>query len=1175
MKLPMLMRLMLLAFVMLATSVTTVHAKVAPYSDWLFLLDRAKGDAKVVRELAQKKPELARIWFYGYIFDLSIAGIRDQEKARIRAHATIIAQVLAETELHDDVPLLLVESTPEVLRAYFDSMQAMLNLALNDEYPVEAVIRAAGNVGNELVPHAGFYALLHRADVANPRLGGRNDARQRLEAARGLAEMLAMIEGDLAPWRTLAAFRGETGVRPDPPTIPETRVCEGLNAIASVSPTSGRAAIIDGQRAVSTANASPLRVALLGLGPALVAEQAGEFAVARGGLAGAVNRVPQPWMRLLLLRRALHAAVRAGDGRSAVVLADALEPLLVKARPDPADDRTLIEAVTLWLKTGESRIDAGELDGAAQMLAPAARWTQWLRRPRRVGETVPNLARAQATRSRSALAAEVGITYGRLQLRLGQTTSAVESFRASREMFLVAEQPERAAVTDLALADAQLQLGDLNEALERANAALVRLDASAEDAARGLAMRSEIRLRRGELPPAFVNANAGLARLKRAGLDTPALRARLHLLAAAALHADGQFDAARARLKFSLRVLDTRDVALALAESWTAAGQVTRAMSVLRSHAQTPEGGVALGCIEARAARFDRAAARLAPMIDAVHRDLDLSVRARACLAIAWNGLGKRQQALALGALTDAEWAAADPAERWALHAAIAAANGPRAPMHRMAAIDDWRLAQADGHLRGLLDRRPQALLNVGAAARAIVDADLARAEPDWARSLPVSLWWRQAAIALSSAAPRPDIDMKSADLWALRGAHLAARTQGRLIADAALEPAARDAAITTRAAAWKAAKASLQARLAKVQRWSAYAAPMPPSAAALTPSAGRAFLFVQTGTTRSRVWFRRPGDAKPTFANVPGRGGLSSLRLGIEGHLTAGQVFASGAPDPHTQGWTQLMEIARTLAPQLVDPEVAPITVEVFADDGPLAFFPWGALVTALPVRGGDAPTFLVDRFRFVHRMSAQPARTRAQAKPGLTLLCAGGCASPMPTLVARTATRGASVTRPDGLAITTPLAHVEGIVDDKGVRIGEARHGFAAWGRLSAQPFQIAVAGEVRGGRARLVSSLVHGGAQSVVLPVGSAPTSVSEPLLTAWSAAIGRGPVSELVFTPGPSGNKLVSRLTPIASPGAPLGHAMDDAQRSMARAPAELDAVPSHHPSQWARWLVTRP
>ncbi|MGK0362149.1 MAG: hypothetical protein ACI9U2_004469, partial [Bradymonadia bacterium] len=353
------------------------------------------------------------------------------------------------------------------------------------------------------------------------------------------------------------------------------------------------------------------------------------------------------------------------------------------------------------------------------------------------------------------------------------------------------------------------------------------------------------------------------------------------------------------------------------------------------------------------------------------------------------------------------------------------------------------------------------------------------------------------------------------------------------------------------------------------------YAAPIPPSAAALTPSAGRAFLFVQTGTTRSRVWFRRPGDAKPTFANVPGRGGLSSLRLGIEGHLTAGQVFASGAPDPHTQGWTQLMEIARTLAPQLVDPEVAPITVEVFADDGPLAFFPWGALVTALPVRGGDAPTFLVDRFRFVHRMSAQPARTRAQAKPGLTLLCAGGCASPMPTLVARTATRGASVTRPDGLAITTPLAHVEGIVDDKGVRIGEARHGFAAWGRLSAQPFQIAVAGEVRGGRARLVSSLVHGGAQSVVLPVGSAPTSVSEPLLTAWSAAIGRGPVSELVFTPGPSGNKLVSRLTPIASPGAPLGHAMDDAQRSMARAPAELDAVPSHHPSQWARWLVTRP
>ena len=1171
MRLPTLMRLVMLVLVM-ATGTAT--AKVAPYSDFLFLLDRAKGDAKVVRDLAQKNPELSRIWFYGYIFDLSIAGIRDREKARIRAHATIIAQVLSEADPPDDVPMLLVEATPEALRGYFDGMQAMLNVALNDEYPVDAVIRAAGNVKNELVPHAGFYALLHRADVANPRLGGRDDARRRLEAARGLAEMLAMLEGDLAPWRTLAAFRGEDTVRADPPTIPETRVCEGLNGIVSANPQAGRAAIQDGQRAVNGANAPPLRVALLGLGPALVAERSGQFAAARGTLAGAVNRVPQPWMRLLLLRRALNAAVKAGDARSAMTLADALEPMLATARPDPADDQVLVAAVTLWRTTGEGRIDAGDLDGAAQMIAPGARWTRWLRQPKRTGETVPSLARVQAMRDRSALAAEVGVTHGRLQLRVGQTTSAVESFRASREMFLAAEMPERAAVAELALADAHLHLGDLNDGLARATAALERLNGSPEDASRGLALRSEIRLRRGELAQAFANANAGLSRLKTAGIENLALRARLHRLAAAALHADGQIDAARARLKFGQRVLETAGSAMALAESWTAAGQFKRAMDVLRPHASTPEGSVALGCIEARAGRFDQAAARLAPMIESVQRDLDLAVRARACLATAWNGLSKPREALAAGTVSDAEWAAADPAERWVLHAAIAAANGPDAPMHRMAAIDDWRLARADGHLRGLLDLRPQAIAHIGPTAQAVVDVDLAKKKPDWARSLPVSIWWRQTALALSSAAPRPDIDVKGAELRALRGEHIAARTQGRLIADPAIEPAARTAAMNARAAAWTAANASLQTRLAKARRWAAYAAPLPPNAAALVPAAGKAALVVQTGTTRSRIWLRRSGDAQPSFTNLPGREALSALRLGIEGHLTAGQIFASGAPDPHTQAWKQLMKMTRTLAPQLLSAKTTSTVIEVFADDGPLAFFPWGALVSAMPERGGDAPTFLVERFEFVHRLEARPTLNTA-AEPRLTLLCAGDCAAPMPTLIQRAATRGAKVERPTDLAVTTPLVHVEGIVDANGVAVGDRKYGFADWARLAAQPFQFAIGGEMRGGRAKLASSLAHGGAQSVVFAVGSAPTTASEPLLTAWSAAIGRLPVTELVFTPGTTGNKFVARPTPIASGGAPLGVSLRSAQRAMARTPAVLDTVPAHHPSQWARWLVVRP
>ena len=31
--------------------------------------------------------------------------------------------------------------------------------------------------------------------------------------------------------------------------------------------------------------------------------------------------------------------------------------------------------------------------------------------------------------------------------------------------------------------------------------------------------------------------------------------------------------------------------------------------------------------------------------------------------------------------------------------------------------------------------------------------------------------------------------------------------------------------------------------------------------------------------------------------------------------------------------------------------------------------------LVAGLPARGGDAPTFLIERFEFVHRLGAQPS--------------------------------------------------------------------------------------------------------------------------------------------------------------------------------------------------------
>lgn len=1165
-----------LALVMLLCA-SAASAEVAPYSDWLFRLDRAGKNTRKIKAVAAADPVFARIWFYGHIFDLGIAGIGKKERARIQRNTAIFAEVLAEADPPDWVPALLVQTPPEALSADFKIMQAVLNAALNADSPTNIAIAGIGQAPSELMPHAAFYALLHRADIANPRLGGRNDAQRRLEAARGFAEALAMLEGDLEPWRALAKFRGQAAVAPPAASISESRVVEALNAIIGGKPDLGRAAIVDGRRAVTAAGAPQLRTALLGLGPALVAEQS-NTAGAAGALAGFAAQVPSPWMTGLMHRRAVLAAVRADDARDAITRVDALAPLLATARPDPGDDRALIAAVQLWQRRGAEAVEAGRLSEAAALFEPAARWAAWLRRPERMAQTVPALALAAETRARSGLAGSVMLAHGRLQLRLGRSNAAVSAFDASREMFTVAEQFEDVARAELATAEAQLLTGDLVNSLELTSKALARVQDNPLVEARGLALRAQVRLRRGDLAKAFANANAGLEWLKRVDDPVkPAMRGTLHTLAAAALWADGQAEAAAERMAFGRKIHDTPTRAVHHAALLLALDRADAALNALAPHQNTPIGAIAAGCVDVRRGQAKAAAARLAPIVSGKLIDLDLRVRGRACLAAAWRAEGKTRLIAPLGALSPEEWAAVDPAEGWALHVALAGADDADAETHRAQAIEAWRVARGDGHLRTLIDAAPRAYANVGAMVQAMVDADLARKTPQWSVSLPISIWWPQAKQALSASAPRPGIDMPQDDLMTLRGGYLASMYQGRVLADPAIDEATRAGVLKRRAESWRAAQNAADMRLRRHARWTAYAAPLLPVVQSLKPAQGRTRLYVQTGDARSRAWLFSPDSSVPVFSNLPGRATLTTLRTGLDGHLASGAIFKADSPDPHRKAWKQLAQGAKTLAPQFMAAKTAPTTpvIEVIADDGPLRFFAWSALVKAPPKRSGMAPEFFATRWRFEHRLSVAALPQPAPVPPQIDLLCGGECGKHLTAIADSVRRRGGQANSPDGLMITTPRAHLHGQINANGVRVGSQQHAFKALARLNSKPFAIAVSGEVQGARRRLAASLVHGGATTLALPLGSAPVDAGMPLYWAWQNALGQKPVVELVVQRTDKGAALETRLSPIASPSADLGAALGDAKRWMAAQPVRFDTVPMHHPSQWARWLIVRP
>ena len=74
-----------LVFSFLVTFVGTAHAGSVPYADWAFDVRRAKDDA-AFEQLVKKRPEFAKVYFFGQVFDLVTEGIPDKRKAQLKPY---------------------------------------------------------------------------------------------------------------------------------------------------------------------------------------------------------------------------------------------------------------------------------------------------------------------------------------------------------------------------------------------------------------------------------------------------------------------------------------------------------------------------------------------------------------------------------------------------------------------------------------------------------------------------------------------------------------------------------------------------------------------------------------------------------------------------------------------------------------------------------------------------------------------------------------------------------------------------------------------------------------------------------------------------------------------------------------------------------------------------------
>lgn len=930
---------LLLASVGAPRGVDAAPAAERDYSIWEGRFERAPSEA-ARRELAASAPAMARIWFYGYVFDLATPGIPDAEKARIRAAGGVVAEVLGA--LDEIEPQLLLDRADE---------GALAPIAVRVRAAAEAVIVAGRSAaspeapiiesGDSLVAEAVTYVLVQRAYVARGALGGSTEAAQIADGARAAALTWLGLSGDARAWRTVTACSALPGL--DPP-LPRLRLRAAADALsrgdARVAWDEAEAA----RRLAIGRGEAPLSLVALGVQAVADAEaQPARARVELMSLEGALRQGGALWAAERVVTRRLGPL--ADDPPSLARTA----ARLAEAEAGQQDHQIVGALATVALRlraAGRARADAGDPEAALPLLDIAGALLERLADSAVLTATTPGALRAAVAAERARARAEVELARAALAERTGRLDEAIASARRAVEAMPPADRGEaHAMVGRLALA-----LGRFDEADAATAAAEGSATLPVEAQVDNRLVRARLRLAQRRWAAAFAHANRGLRRLRAAGLADVrrAERAALHHVAALALDGDGQREAAIERLVFAHGVQPRAEAALDLAalrlEQGDRAGAEAAFVGV-----DAPAARATRGCLLAARGEVTGASAVLAGL-DGPAGQVALMCRA----ALMW----PRDRAAARR-LVDAAGLgpASDPRLVW-VGAVI------RADFAGAAAA--WRAARGYAAVR--VDRR-RALAPIdiaGLVTGAAVDA----ASP---AGLAGSVWWRQAADAPRSTPPT----------WPEGLLALAAEVEGR--AAAAARPTAEAVALTRLADARARWVAALDALDEAAPRWAAVARPRLPEG--LAPTAGLR-LYLQTSAERSRGWVWRP-DEKPVEWALPGRAELERWVAPLHNALRTATPWPANATepaDPHADQWRALARLAADLLPPLADEPPAG-ALEIWAD-GPLAGLPLEAVVVDAPRQLGLAPRFLAQGRVVVHRLGAGPLPPSSAGLVGLVEL-------------------------------------------------------------------------------------------------------------------------------------------------------------------------------------------
>ncbi|MEE2756628.1 MAG: hypothetical protein VYA30_08195 [Myxococcota bacterium] len=559
-----------LTFLLLSFFTTVSVAAPNPYSDWSFDAKRAndKGDLDALGALVKANPHFGRIFFYGQVFDLVTDGVPKPVRDALQPRLEMVAKVLKQVDSSDDLPALFLDRfATGKLKADVEVFRRIQQSSMNLLTDNRLLALRLSTVENPQIVQAVFYSYLYRAELARPRLGGAGMVKTFLNLTRSLAEGFALIEGNLAPWRSLAAFQPKAGKNQASQFdiavkgVVEQNLINALNQSVSVDAATAFNAMLKTYSTARAARGDNLLVALILNGVAHAAARAGDAPRARSyhqQVLQGVRSIKLSALNIALLKQIIeqHLSDKTFDAMRTQTAA--LRNAGMKALNAIGVTDTLERSAVALDDHARALIDDGKLSSSILAIDEATALFALLAKPEvaEIGQLqsdVPHLRYTRLSRQAKLLRLR-----GWTELRRGNFESAKSGFRASMDIFQAdLNELVEASRSETALATAILGTGDWEKALAATTSALDRLgpDGDAATRAHTYLVQGWIRFTRGQLAKAYGNANYGLRVFKKATnkADNKEVHGRLHALAAAVLDGAGFFGDAAARIDYALR----------------------------------------------------------------------------------------------------------------------------------------------------------------------------------------------------------------------------------------------------------------------------------------------------------------------------------------------------------------------------------------------------------------------------------------------------------------------------------------------------------------------------------------------------------------------------------------------------------------------------------------------